>query len=165
MKKIRAMGWRLTCVAMFLVAYPVVASDQIYGEALSNAQSVRITDLTGNPEKYVGQLVKIEGLVDDICPMKGCWVDILDEQSRATIRFKVQDGVIIFPVEAKGRQIIAEGVLRKHALSKGQAINRMRHLAEEKGEEFDESSITGATVFYQIEGVGAVVADAMAGGT
>jgi hypothetical protein len=37
----------------------------------------------------------------------------------------------------------------------------MRHLAEEKGEEFDDSSITDATVFYQIEGVGAVVRDVL----
>jgi hypothetical protein len=158
MKKLPAM---LCWLPIFLVAWPIYASDQLYGEVLSNAQSVRIAELTANPEKYVDQLVKIEGLVDDICPMKGCWVDILEGQSRETMRFKVQDDVIVFPVQAKGRQIIAEGVLRRYALSKEQAVNRMRHLAEEKGEEFDDSSITDATVFYQIEGVGAVVRDVL----
>jgi|TARA_Y100000310_G_scaffold259790_2_gene268553 hypothetical protein len=157
MKKILAL---ICWLSVSWAAYPAFASDRMYGEALSDAQIIRIADLSGNPDKYVDQLVKLEGLVDDVCPMKGCWVDILDGQSRETIRFKVQDGVIEFPVAAKGSQIIAEGILRKHALSKDQAVNRMRHFAEEKGETFDERSITGATVFYQIEGLGAVVRDA-----
>jgi len=89
--------------------------------------------------------------------MKGCWVDILEAQSGETIRFKVQDDVIVFPVEARGSQIVAEGTLRKYDLTRQQAIDRMQHFAKEKGEDFDESSITGAMVFYQIEGVGAVI--------
>ena len=89
--------------------------------------------------------------------MKGCWIDILDSQSKETVRFKVEDDVIVFPAEAKGSQVVAEGILRKHEMSKEQAINWLRHLAEEKGESFDDSSVTGPMDFYQIEGLGAEV--------
>jgi hypothetical protein len=155
-QKMTVTRW-FTFLAITLMTFSVYGSDQMYGEAMTDASSIRIADLVGNPDQYVDQLVKIEGLVDDVCPMKGCWVDIIAAQSSDKIRFKVEDDVIIFPVEARGQQIVAEGVLRKHALSKEQAVKRMRHFAREKGEEFDESSITGEMVFYQIEGIGAVV--------
>ena len=126
-----------------------------YGEALSGVNVVRISQLLNEPEKYVDERVRVAGLVDDVCPMRGCWIDILEGDSRETIRFKVTDGVIVFPVEAKGQEVVTEGVLRKHEMSKRRATSWMRHLAEEKGEPFDESSVTGPMTFYQIEGVGA----------
>ena len=151
---------RLVAVAVVLSAYSVSASTTTsYGEALSGVSAVRIAELTSSPEKYLGEKIRVEGLVEDICPMKGCWIDILESQSRETIRFKVADGVIVFPVEAKGREVVAEGVLRKHEMSKKRATSWLRHLAEEKGEPFDEASVTGPMVFYQIEGLGAEVTE------
>jgi len=128
-----------------------------YGEGVSDAAIIDINELINHPDRYVDRKVKIAGLVDDVCPMKGCWVEILAAQARETIRFKVQDDVIVFPVEAKGSEIVAEGILRKHEMSKAQSIDWLRHLAEEKGESFDASTVTGPTAFYQIEGLGAIV--------
>lgn len=138
--------------AAFATSAPTTSS---YGEALSGVSVVRIAELTDEPDKYVGEKVRVAGLVEDVCPMKGCWIDILERDSRETIRFKVADGVIVFPVEAKGQEVVAEGVLRKHEMSKRRAVRWLRHLAEEKGESFDESSVTGPMTFYQIEGLGA----------
>ena len=114
-------------------------------------------ELVSTPERYVDKRISVEGLVDDVCPMKGCWIEILEAQSQTTIRFKVQDDVIVFPVEARGDQVVAEGILRKHEMSERRARAWLRHLAEEKGEPFDESSVTGPMAFYQIEGSGAVL--------
>ncbi len=151
---------RLVAVGVVLIAFPVSASmTTSYGKELSGVSVVRIAELVSSPEKYLGEKVRVEGLVEDICPMKGCWIDILESQSRETIRFKVADGVIVFPVEAKGREVVAEGVLRKHEMSKKRATSWLRHLAEEKGEAFDASSVTGPMVFYQIEGLGAEVTE------
>jgi hypothetical protein len=161
MRKVKITGAWLMLMAISLAPFSASGSDQIYGKEISTATSIRISELTSNPQQYVDQLVKIEGLVDDVCPMKGCWVDILETQSGETMRFKVQDDVIVFPVEARGSQIVAEGVLRKHDLTRQQAEKWMRHLAEEKGEAFDEGSVKGAMVFYELEGAGAVVTEAM----
>ena len=126
-----------------------------FGQSLSESKPVRIGDLLSYPERYVDTQIKVVGLVDDVCPMKGCWVQILEQQSSETIRFKVEDDVIVFPAEAKGHEIVAEGVLRRHQYSTERARAWLRHLAEEKGESFDESSVTGPMDFYQIEGLGA----------
>ena len=148
-------GVLLATLVVLLVNTASGSTTKSYGEALSGVNIVRISQLLNEPEKYVDEKVRVAGLVDDVCPMQGCWIDILESESRETIRFKVADGVIVFPVEAKGQEVVAEGVLRKHEMSKRRATRWMRHLAEEKGEPFDESSVTGPMTFYQIEGVGA----------
>jgi len=146
-------------LAFSLVAVTAARADEAeaFGEVLSPSEIIRIASLLEDPDRYLDHTVKIEGLVDDVCPMKGCWVDVLEEQSETTIRFKVDDDVIVFPAEAKGSSIVAEGILRKRELSHEQAVAWMRHLAEEKGEPFDESTVTGPLVIYQIEGAGAEI--------
>lgn len=140
-----------------LGALTSTAADTGFGEPLSDATVVRIAELTANPETYVGQNVKVVGLVDDVCPMKGCWVDILDRQSTETIRLKVQDDVIVFPAEAKGHEIVAEGTLRRIDLSPRQAVAWLRHAAVERGEPFEKPADPAPLTVYQIEGRGAIV--------
>jgi hypothetical protein len=145
--------------ALLLAALPASAApsgnSSTFGEPLSDAAVVRIADILQHPERYLDQKIKVAGLVDDVCPMKGCWIDILESQSSATLRFKVEDDVIVFPVEARGAEVVAEGVLRKREMSRDEAVSWLRHLAEEKGETFDESTVTGPMDFFQIEGIGA----------
>lgn len=136
------------------------AAETTYGEPLSDLEPVRIGELTGNPESFVDRRIKVVGLVNDICPMKGCWVDIVEEQSSETIRLKVQDDVIVFPAEARGQEIVAEGTLRRHEMSPQQAVRWLRHLAEERGEEYEEPDNPQPLTFYQIEGIGAVLQNA-----
>ena len=145
------------CVVAALGTPMSFASDTGFGEPLSDAVAVRIAELTANPDSYVGRHVKVVGLVDDVCPMKGCWVDILERQSSETIRLKVQDDVIVFPAEAKGREIVAEGTLRRIDLSPRQAVAWLRHAAVERGEAFVEPADPAPLTVYQIEGRGAVV--------
>ena len=81
------------------------------------------------------------------------------DRSSTTIRFKVQDDVIVFPAEAKGHEVVAEGILRAKQLDQAAARNWFKHLADEKGEDFDESSIQGPVTVYEIEGIGAELGD------
>lgn len=155
------------CVLAFLGAFPAAASDT-YGESIAPTATedtavVRIGELMADPASFVDRKVRVEGLVDDVCPMKGCWIDILEAETPAdrakTVRFKVEDDVIVFPAEAKGRSVIAEGVLRAREMDEDSARAWFAHLAEEKGEAFDPESVTGPMTIYQIEGQGAVLRD------
>ena len=147
---------RIAIVAAMLASNLAYAADRTqFGAALSDAVPVRIGELLSQPEDYVDKSIKVVGLVQDVCPMKGCWVEILEKQSKQTIRFKVRDDVIVFPVEARGQKIVAEGILRRHRMNEARARAWLKHLAEEKGQSFDESSHEGPLEFYQIEGRGA----------
>ena len=45
----------------------------------------------------------------------------------------MDDGEIVFPMEAMGRQAKVEGVVEKLELSREQILSYRKHLAEEKG--------------------------------
>ena len=145
-------------VAALLLAPQAFAGDgKSYGEPLTGAEKVAISELLANPDPYVGKTVQVEGLVTGVCKKRGCWISLASDKEFEEIRIKAQDGVIVFPVEAKGRQAVAEGVFSKIELTLEQTLEQAEHHAEEHGEEFDPSSITEPAVWYQIDVTGAVI--------
>ena len=150
-------GLSVAISLVLLLQWPSVSADVLYGEPLSDAKPIRIAELTANPDAFVDKDVKVVGLAEDICPKKGCWVDIVEKQSVEKIRLKVEDDVIVFPVEAKGSEIVAEGVLRRIDLSPKRAAEWHKHQAEERGETYVVPENPKPLTIYQIEGRGAVV--------
>ena len=131
-----------------------------YGEPLTLSEVTHVSTILDNPEQYVGERVLVEGMVVAVCEMKGCWMDIASDRAYEKIQVKVDDGVIVFPVSARGRQALVEGVVEILELTEEQAIAQAQHRAEELGEEFDPSSVpSGPQTTYRIRGLGAVVAD------
>ncbi|MFH1765828.1 MAG: DUF4920 domain-containing protein [Gemmatimonadota bacterium] len=130
-----------------------------YGEELTLSETTSISAILADPAAYVGLRVLVEGTVVDVCEMKGCWLGLAGEQDFEQLRVKVDDGVIVFPMTAKGLQARVEGVVEKLEYTLEEAIEQARHEAEEYGTEFDPSSVTGPKVVYQIRGIGAQVGD------
>lgn len=145
-----------TLVLLALAASPALAATK-YGKPLSDAAAVKLSELMAKPDAYVGKVVKVEGLVTEVCPKRGCWINVAGDKEFQTIRVKVEDGVIVFPLTDKGKKVVAEGTFRKMELTKEQAIERAKHEAEEKGTTFDPATLTGPLTVYQIQGTGAVV--------
>lgn len=142
------------------LASPVFAGEEgkRYGEPLTGTDTIKISELLANPDPHLGQVVRVEGLVTDVCQKRGCWMTLASrEEEFQEIRVKVDDGVIVFPLEAKGKQAVAEGVLVKIEMSMEQTLQYLEHHAEERGEPFDPATVTEPLVFYQIKGSGAVI--------
>ena len=129
-----------------------------YGEPLTLSELTPVSAILDNPEAWVGQRVLIKGMVVEVCENRGCWMDFAGDRDFEKIRLKVDDGVIVFPLTARGKQALAEGVVEKVELTHEQALEQARHEAEEYGREFDSASVTGPTITYRIRGLGAVVA-------
>ena len=130
-----------------------------YGAPISeDSPLVTIDSLMANPEAYLGKVVKVEGKVEAVCPMAGCWMDL--SQNGGKVRIKVKDGEIVFDQALTGKTVIAEGTVYKFDLDRDQAVSYFRHLAEEEGSAFDPDSVTEGTTIYQIGGLGARLAQA-----
>lgn len=86
-------------------------------------------------------------------------MDIASDREFEKVQIKVDDGVIVFPLTAKGKQALVEGVVEQLDLTYEQAIEDAKHKAEEHGTEFDPSTVTGPVTIYRIRGLGAVIAD------
>ena len=113
----------------------------IYGNFSSVEKIQNINDLISNKDVFMNKKVKVRGLIKEVCPMRGCWLEVVDQNGIDKLRIKVTDGDIVFPLSAKGRNIEAEGQFSILTLNKQQAKNWKKHLAAEKGIEIDTSEI------------------------
>ena len=130
-----------------------------YGEALTLTDTTQISAILADPEAFVGQRVLVTGTVVGVCENKGCWMDIASEVESEKIQIKVDDGVITFPLSARGHSALVEGIVERLDLSIEQQIEQGLHEAEEHGTEFDPDSITEPKTIYRIRGIGALIAE------
>jgi len=146
-------------LAALLLTGAVFAAEVKLGKPLQLKEPVSIADVLAKPDAYVDKTVQVKGKVTEVCRMMGCWMAIADPATNKSIRIKVEDGEIVFPKDAPGKTAIAEGTLVKLSMTKDQAMAQARHEAEEQGGKFDPNSVKGASVTYQIKGIGVVLID------
>lgn len=110
-------GGVLRVGAVGLMAWPTAAGAQsagkVYGEGVSTTRAVAVKALLEAPHRYVGKTVRVDGTVSAVCQSMGCWLEISDPALGRGIRFKVRDGVVVFPKDAAGRKVSAEGVFEQ----------------------------------------------------
>jgi hypothetical protein len=135
------------------------SSGTVYGEGVESTLAVKVSELSDKIDDYVGKRVRVEGLVTDVCPKRGCWMRLKSDREYESLLFKVQDGVIVFPMSMKGKYAVADGVARKVELDLEQTRRYLAHKAEEKGEAFDPSTVTKPISYVRLDGVGALVRD------
>ena len=143
--------------ALALIPAILYAAPTIYGQGTTLEDTTAISAIYDNPSAYVGKTVKVEGLIVDVCSRRGCWMSIASDRAFETLRIKVADGEIVFPIKARGKKAAVQGKVQEIRMSKEQALAFAEHQAQEAGKKFDPSTITGPTVLYQIYATGAVI--------
>lgn len=129
---------------------------RVYGEGVAVTEVTPIAELLADPGAYIGRTVRVEGTVLDVCPRRGCWIEVGGDE--ATIQVKVDDGVIVFPTDAKGKPVAAQGTVEAVEMSREQYTAYLRHLAEERGEPFAAESVgPGPYRIIRIRGTGAEI--------
>ena len=139
------------CATLMAAASMVaIAQETKLGTGVSLTESTPIQALIEKPSDYVGKTVRVDGVATAVCEHMGCWLAVApqDDPKGATVRLKVEDGVIVFPVSAKGRKVSAEGVFEevgaKDAEAKEAAGEHAKH---------DQS----ASKTYQLKATGAII--------
>ena len=141
---------------LLLMPATVAAEVETYGDGVTVEEATPIAKILADPDAFIGKTVRVEGGVLDVCPKKGCWIEVGDEGEN--IRVKVDDGVIVFPAAAQGRIAAAQGEVEAVDMSRESYIGWLAHLAEEKGETFDELGADlgdGPFRIIRIKGTGA----------
>ncbi len=93
------------------------------GKEITLKEKTNVSQLLKTPKNFIGKHVLIEGKVVDVCTKRGCWMKVSSDKKKESITIKVKDGEMVFPVEARGKNVKIEGELFEIALNK-----------EEKGE-------------------------------
>lgn len=147
----------LLSMVLFVLSVVFAGGEKKYGKALTLKRTTKISEILTHPEKFNGKRVLVEGKIVDVCAKAGCWIKIAGEKESDIIQFKVDDGVIVFPVDEKGKMATAEGKVFAKKYSKEELIEKAKHEAEEGGKEFDPATIKGPQTVVRINGEGAVI--------
>jgi hypothetical protein len=145
---------------LFLAATTVLqAGEAVYGAGVKLDETLKISTLQADPDRYVGKTVRVEGTITEVCEMKGCWME-LQESPAAKIRVQVEDEVVVFPISSRGKTGIAEGVVEALDMTREKYVEWRKHLAEEQGKTFDPTTVgDGPYRVLQIQATGAKVLD------
>ena len=128
-----------------------------YGKGITLKEQTLLSTIMEVPEEFEGKQVLLSGTIVEVCPKRGCWVDLSGDKEFEKIQVKVKDGEIVFPLSAKGNEALIEGIVEKLELTKEQAIRYQAHQAEEKGLEFDSTSVKGPLTIWRLKGLGAEI--------
>ena len=131
------------------------ADSKKYGNEITLSEKTEISQIMANPENFVGKKVLVEGTIVDVCEKRGCWINLNSDEEYQTMRVKVNDGEIVFPMEAKGKKALVEGEVYSIVVE-GEGCGGDCSKEEREKEHACEHEKTTKKV-YQIKGLGAVV--------
>ncbi len=138
-----------------------------YGKDISLKKAINISTILASPEKYEGQNVLIKGTVVNVCEKAGCWIELASDKEQQTIIVKVNDGEIVFPMEAKGKTALVEGkvfsvVVKEDACAGEGGTKKECNDSKVKKENCDKdkaamSKKEKTTKRFMVKGIGAII--------
>jgi hypothetical protein len=142
----------LATLAAVVLAAGSLAADVKYGEGVTLSDATPISRLLSQPAQFEGKVVRVEGVVTEVCSAMGCWMALAaDNQAKgATVLIQVDhDGKIVFPLTARGKRAAAQGVVEK--IVGGEGREAANELARQQGAKAE------APAAWRIAATGAVV--------
>lgn len=133
------------------------AAEKKFGVGAKFSDAVPMSTIMKTPEAYVGKEVTVSGTILDVCAKRGCWMQLTTDVKNEKVRVKVNDGEIVFPLEARGKKAAAKGEFKKMNLTLEQTKAHLEHIAEENKKKFDPASVKEPMVVYQVQATGAVI--------
>lgn len=87
---------------------------QTFGAGVST-ETTPLVRVLERPSDFEGKTVRVEGIVTAVCMHMGCWMALARDNTpdAQTVLVKVDDGVFVFPLSAKGRRAVAQGVIER----------------------------------------------------
>ena len=141
--------------SVLLVSVVAAGAPEKFGAGVTLSDVTPIVKVLQEPTAFAGRPVRVEGVVTAVCTAMGCWMALApaDQPTGKTMLIQVDhDGVIVFPVTAKGHRAEAEGVLER--INGGEGQEAASELAAQQGEKGEKKS---APAQWRIKATGAVV--------
>ena len=144
---------RFAILSTFVIAAAgaAAAAPESFGTGVSLAETTPIDRVIARPAEFEGKTVRVEGTVSAVCTHMGCWMSLIPDAAKdgANLMIKVDDGVIVFPVSAKGKRAAAQGVVQR-VTSDAEGQSAAAEHAKAQGKD-------AKPVAWQIKATGAVV--------
>jgi cytochrome c-type biogenesis protein CcmE len=136
---------------------PAPIEGTVYGTRPTLTDTTLVSTILKSPTTYMGKRVLVAGLVVQVCEERGCWLQLASDRPSETLKIKVEDGVIVFPMSARGKQAVVEGVIEQVVLTADAARAQAQEHAKEMKQPFDSTKVFEPITSVQIRGIGAII--------
>jgi hypothetical protein len=107
----------IAALAVVVMALPALAAAetatsevQKFGEPVTITKPVDVRKLEKRPAKFVGQTVRLEGVVKNVCQGRGCWVEVRGARGGSFLA-KSLDESLLLPKNCKGWNVVVQGTV------------------------------------------------------
>ena len=122
----------LTLTVLFISTISMVQG-QTFGDKLSEAKAVKATTLAKKMQGKETMQIKLEGQINEVCQMKGCWMTVkADDDTDIRVTFK--DYGFFVPKDAAGKTVVFEGEAKYETVD----VKTLKHFAEDAGKSQEE---------------------------
>lgn len=130
---------------------------QVFGAEITANDAISYDQLLKKMKGQDSLAVKVQGKVEEVCQAKGCWMNIVSDDSEQPQMFvKFKDYGFFVPKDIAGRQVIMEGYAYKEVTP----VEELRHYAEDKGKPAEEiAAITEPKEEFKFMASGVIVLD------
>lgn len=124
----------IAIVALSLgLTYGATAQDSYHGKKISEKGAIPAAQLASNLGNKAEAKTKVEGTVESVCQMKGCWMKLKTADGQ-TMRVTFKDYGFFVPKDISGKTVVVEGVAKQTTTP----VSELRHYAEDAGKSKEE---------------------------
>ena len=107
----------------------MTAEGEQFGDPITKKGVITYEAMLKKMEKDGGFEGKVVGNVESVCQVKGCWMNIVSENTDEQMFVKFKDYGFFMPLDCSGKQVIMQGKAYKEITS----VEELRHYAEDEG--------------------------------
>jgi hypothetical protein len=143
----------LALAIAFSLSYGAFAQTDasFHGKKITEKGAVPATELAAKMGDKTSIPVKVEGTVESVCKMKGCWMKVNTGDGQ-TMRVMFKDYAFFVPKDIEGKTVVIEGVAETTTTS----VDKLRHYAKDGGkskEEIEKITEPEKAITFMADGV------------
>ena len=130
-------------------------AQSFFGEKIDNSNLEPMEDVYSQLKKKETVTTKIEGTIVDVCSVKGCWMNVTDDNGHEFF-VKFKDYGFFMPKDAAGQKVIMQGMAYLEQVT----VKELQHYAEDAGKSKEEiEKITEEEISYHFLANGVMLMD------
>jgi len=124
---------------------------EVYGNKISQENIYLASSLESELKGKDQETLKLEGTIDAVCQMSGCWID-MEIGNNEIVHITFKDEAFTLPKDVAGKNAVIEGIAFKEIVP----VDQLKKAAKAEGksqEEIDAITKPKTEYYFEAEGV------------
>lgn len=114
------------CLAVLMMAIATMSVSHAQnvikrGADIGPSSIVNLEEALQDLDRYTEQTVILEGTVNKVCAVKGCWMELVPDNASRGVRVTFKDYAFFVPTDSTGYDARLEGLFEQNIFSKAAA--------------------------------------------